>query len=130
MNKYKNIDEFLKDQSPEKIQQIAYIQNLIMDVEPSLTENLKWNAPNYVYNGEDRITLNLMNKEGKVKIILHMGATKQENKKGPRALNEDQGIIDWNSDIRGTICFEDLDDIKAKKAALSKVVADWLSIKT
>jgi hypothetical protein len=128
MKKYKTIAEFLEDQSPEQLEQITLLRTIIMGAEPSLTENLKWNAPNYVYKAEDRITFNLMNKEGKVKLILHMGATKKEEKKGQPVLIDNYGIVEWNSDIRGTITFKDIDDIKEKSIALSELIKKWLLV--
>jgi hypothetical protein len=47
-----------------------------------LTEHIKWNAPSYVLDGEDRITLNLLNKQGLAKLVLHMVATRPENRRG------------------------------------------------
>jgi uncharacterized protein YdhG (YjbR/CyaY superfamily) len=59
-----------------KQHQIDMLRSIILSVEPKLQEHIKWNAPSYVLNGEDRITFNLMNKESLVKLILHMGATR------------------------------------------------------
>ena len=128
MKKYKTLAEFLADQSPDKIEQINKIRDLIVEVEPELEENIKWNAPNYVYKGEDRITFNLMNKQNKVKLVIHMGASKKENKKGNPVLANDENIVDWNSDIRGTITFEDISDIEAKSESLKKVIRSWIAL--
>ncbi len=129
MNKYSTVDEFLSDQTPEKLAQINRIRKLILRVEPSLVETLKWNAPNYVFRDEDRVTFNIMNKEGSVKLIIHMGTSKKENKKGKPVLSDDHGIVEWNSDIRGTISFKNLSDVIEKEHALSDVLMNWLSIK-
>jgi hypothetical protein len=129
MNKYTTVDEFLSDQTPENLAQINHVRKLILRIEPTLVENLKWNAPNYVFQDEDRITFNLMNKEGCVKLILHMGASKKENKKAKPVLTNDHGIVVWNSDIRGTISFNSLDDVLNKEQALSDTITGWLSVK-
>lgn len=128
MNKHKTLAEFLADQTPDKLVQINKIRDLIVEVEPRLEENIKWNAPNYVYKGEDRITFNLMNKQNKVKLVIHMGASKKENKKGNPVLANDEKIVDWNSDIRGTITFEDISDIEAKTESLKKVIRSWIAL--
>lgn len=123
------MDEFLADQPSEKLVQISALRQIIMKVEPNLEESLKWNAPNYTYRGEDRITFNLMNKQNIVKLILHMGATKKEHKSGEPILKDDEGIVEWNSDIRGTISFVDMDDINLSEERLRKVIRSWLLIK-
>lgn len=128
MNKYKTVDEFLSDQTPEKLEQINTLRKIIMRIEPTLIENIKWNAPNYVYKGEDRITFNLMNRQNQVKVLIHMGATKKENKAAKPVLVDDEGIVEWNSDIRGTLAFKDLQEITSREASLEKVIKRWLAI--
>ena len=130
MNKYKSIEEFLSDQTADKLQEINKLRELILHTEPRLVENLKWNAPNYVYNDEDRITFNLMNKQNVVKIIIHMGATRKENKKASPVLGNGQGLVEWNSDIRGTIRFNGMSDISLKKEPFQTLISDWLAVST
>lgn len=128
MNKYKTVAEFLQDQPADKLEQVNTLRALIMAAEPSLTEDIKWNAPNYNLHGEDRITFNVMNKEGLVKLVLHMGASKKEDKKAPPVLKDDKGLVDWSSDIRGAITFANSDDIAAKSADVTALIKDWLKL--
>lgn len=128
MMKYKTTVEFLNDLEPSKREQVDILRKLILSSEPRLEEHIKWNAPSYVFDGEDRITFNLMNKQGVVKLVLHMGATRKENKNGAPILQNDSGLIEWNSDIRGTITFTTIEDISANLDTLKKIVKDWLSL--
>ena len=120
----------MSDQTADKLQEINKLRELILHTEPRLVENLKWNAPNYVYNDEDRITFNLMNKQNVVKIIIHMGATRKENKKASPVLGNGQGLVEWNSDIRGTIRFNGMSDISLKKEPFQTLISDWLAVST
>jgi hypothetical protein len=128
MKKYKTVDEFLQDQSAEKLDQINLVRKPIMGTEPTLIENLKWNAPNYRFHDEDRVTFNLMNREGNVKLILHMGTFKKEDKKGKPVLSEDFGIVEWNSDVRGTISFNNITEIESKTDSLIAIIKGWLKL--
>ena len=128
MNKYKTIDEFLDDQIPERLAEINMIRSLILKSEPALAELIKWNAPSYVYKGEDRITFNLLNKQNQLRLLIHMKKKKKEDKKAKPILIEDEGIVEWNSDIRGTIVFDGISDIESKKLSLQKVIKRWLAI--
>ena len=116
------------DLDPEKRLQIDMLRDVILSVEPKLQEHIKWNAPSYVLDGEDRITFNLMNKESLVKLILHMGATRKEDKKGDPIMNDESGLVHWSSDIRGTLTFMSIEDIQAKTEPLKKIIRDWLAI--
>ncbi|UTT61534.1 DUF1801 domain-containing protein [Microcella humidisoli] len=115
----------LDDQTREQVQ---LLRDIIGSLDPDLTEHVKWNAPSYVLDGEDRITMNLRNKEGVVKLVLHMGATRPEDKKGAPVLVDDEGLVEWASDIRGLITFADADDIRAKEPGLRRVLTSWLAI--
>lgn len=128
MHTYKTVDEFLDDQNEDKRAQIHALRKIILASEPSLTENIKWNAPNYVFGGEDRITFNTVNKEGSVKLILHMGASKKEDKKSEPIMNDDSGLIIWNSNIRGTLTFTDINDINTQQNKVGAIVEKWLTL--
>lgn len=108
--------------------QVELLRDIIGSLGAGLTEHVKWNAPSYVLDGEDRITMNLRNREGVVKLVLHMGATRPENKNGSPVLGTDEGLVEWASDIRGLIAFDDDDDIRAKEPALRRVLTGWLAI--
>lgn len=129
MQKFNTIDEFMGSLDGDKRMQITVLRQVIVSVDPAIREHIKWNAPSYVLDGEDRVTFNVMNKEGVVKLVLHMGATRKENKTDSPVLVEENEIIEWNSDIRGTISFKSMEDVTSNKAALSLILKKWLTIK-
>ncbi len=128
MKKYKDLTEFLNDLEPEKRTQVDELRSIILGLGLELQENIKWNAPNYNYKGVDRITFNLMNKEDKVKIVIHMGTAKKEDKKGEPILKGVADYISWNSDIRATITFDSVEDIKKKTKDLKTLLTKWLKL--
>jgi len=128
MQKYKTIEEFLDDLSEDKRLQVDTLRDLILTTEPQLEEHIKWNAPSYILDGEDRITFNLMNKQEVVKLVLHMGATRQEDKSGTPIMQDESGLIEWSSDIRGVITFTSIEAITSNMTSLKKIITDWLSI--
>lgn len=128
MQKYKSIDEFLKSLDSDKRNQVDYLRDLILSTQPALQEHIKWNAPSYVLDGEDRITFNLMNKQVLVKLVFHMGAARKEDKKGTPVMEDASGLIEWNSDIRGVITFTDFKATTSSRVELKKIIHDWLLI--
>ena len=130
MNKYKTVDEFLRDQSETKKAQIELLRQIIISTEPNVQEGIKWNAPNYVSGGQDRITFNVMNKEGLVKLVFHMGALRKENKKGEPVIADDAAeLLEWVSDIRGYATFKNIEEIRKRKSDLKNFITRWLAIK-
>lgn len=128
MQRYKTVEEFINNLNDDKRSQVDAIRDLILNAQPQLTEHIKWNAPSYALNGEDRTTFNLMNKQGVVKLVLHMGPTRKEDKGGAPIMKDESGLIEWSADIRGMITFNSVEDVQSNKAALIKVFKDWLSI--
>jgi hypothetical protein len=128
MNKYKTVEAFLADLDPSKSEQVTLLREIIKTAQPSLEEHIKWNAPSYIHDGEDRITFNLFNKEGVVKLVFHMGAKRKEDKNAAPLLADDFGLVVWSSDIRGTVSFASLADIEANKEPLTKLVKNWLEV--
>lgn len=126
--KFKTTDEFLNDLDASKRQQVEALRSLILTTEPSLKEHIKWNAPSYVLDVEDRITFNLMNKQQVVKLIFHMGATRKENKKGTPIMQDESGLLEWSSDIRAMVTFTSIEEITSHKDSLQEIIKNWLSI--
>ena len=127
MNKYVTVDEFLNDLTEDRRQQVETLRTIIKNVSSDLTEHIKWNSPSYIFDGEDRITFN-MHYPDQTMVLLHMGATRKENKKADPIMNDETGLIKWNSDIRGTLAFGSLDDIANAQADITKILSAWLLI--
>lgn len=129
MHKYSSVDEFLASLPDNKRSQVLKIRGYVLAANPSLTEHIKWNAPSYAFDGQDRITFNLLNKEGLVKLVFHTGGTRTEDKRGKPVMDDPFSVVEWVSDIRGVVTFTDLDDITSKEKAVKSLVARWLAIR-
>ena len=127
MNKYETVEEFMNGLDDNRRTQVARLRQYILDESPSLTEHIKWNAPSYVKDGEDRITFNTINKEHTVKIVFHMGATRKEDKKGQPIL-KNAALIEWASDIRGYMTFESLEQISTNEKEIKRTIHNWLQL--
>jgi len=127
VQQHKSISDFLNSLDIDMKEQVELLRNLIKSLDFELVEHIKWNAPSYVLEGEDRITFSVINKENRVKLVIHMGATRKEDKKAKPVLTNDGGIVRWSSDIRGYITFIDLEDVKIKSPVLKNVLSSWLA---
>lgn len=121
--------EFIANFDDERKQLVEALLAAITEGFPTLTENIKWNAPNFCYNGKDRLTL-MLHKKDRVSLILHTGAKPKEDKKAPHLFTDDTGLLDWNSNIRATITFFDLIDFLVKRDVFKKAVQQWIEATT
>jgi len=127
MDKYKTFDAYIDALDESRQAQVLKLREYILSVDPLLNEHIKWNAPSYVKDGEDRITFNTVNKAQVATLVLHMGATRKEDKKGQPIL-KDTTLVEWVSDIRGYMTFHSLDEIISNKEAITRIVREWLAL--
>jgi hypothetical protein len=57
--KNKEVTSFLDVQNHPLRKEIEALRKIILDANKSLTENVKWNGPNYCIKLEDRITMKI-----------------------------------------------------------------------
>lgn len=105
--------------------EIHDLRGFILSVNDELTENIKWNGPNYVFNGQDRITMRVQAPK-LVQLIFHRGAKVQEALKD-NFIDDRSGLLDWKSNDRAVITFRNREEIEAGKEALREIVKKWLS---
>lgn len=127
MKKYSTVAEYVADLEGDKLQQVELLRSMIVAIEPTLHERIKWNAPSYALNDDDRITFG-MNKEGTTTLVLHMGATRKEDKKAQPVLSDDHGLVEWKSDIRGLMAFESSQEITEHQSDITDVLKRWLEL--
>ncbi|RZJ94850.1 MAG: DUF1801 domain-containing protein, partial [Brevundimonas sp.] len=59
---------------PEPIRPLTRrLRDVALGAAPDVTEHIKWNAPSFCVEGDDRITLGL-ERSGAVRVVLHRGA--------------------------------------------------------
>ena len=66
------VDEWMKKLAPDLKPAVEAVRKIIKTAAPELNERIKWNAPSYCVNGEDRLTFNLRGKDF-FRLILHCG---------------------------------------------------------
>jgi hypothetical protein len=97
------VDEFLADLTHARKSDVLQIRSAILESDPELTESVKWNAPNFIFNGEDRITFRLQPHD-RVDLILHRGAKKRSDS-DLFVFEDTSGLITWAARDRGVISF-------------------------
>lgn len=127
-NKSKEVTLFLDEQNHPFRKEIEQLRSYILDANNELTENIKWNAPNYCFNNEDRITMRI-NPPKQVQIIFHCGA-KVKVQPNNKLIQDDFGILTWKGNDRAIATFKNITDIENRKDFLSKIVADWITVAT
>ncbi|PJN56417.1 hypothetical protein PAEVO_31400 [Paenibacillus sp. GM2FR] len=117
--------EYLHDLEHPLKAEIEEVTSFILSVDDQITEQIKWNAPSFCVQGEDRITLNLQGK-GFFRIIFHCGA-KVQNHDIKGVMPEDT-LLEWASNDRAIVKIFNLDDLEEKKEPLKQVIIRWIEV--
>ena len=102
---------------------IAVLRAAIMDADPRIEENVKWNSPNFSIDGTDRVTLRL-NPKGGVQVILHRGAKKDDSSFG---VDDPTGELEWRGHDRAILSVADEADAHRVAPQLTELVARWIA---
>ena len=94
---------------------------MILEASPELVEHIKWNAPSYQIDGDDRITMRL--KPGdRVELVLHRGAPKRTD---AFEFVDPVGLVEWKTNDRGVVVFA-AGAVSAMAADVRTLVVAWV----
>ncbi len=126
INLNSEVTGFLDEQNHPFRKEIEHMRNFILSANKSLTENIKWNEPNYCFENEDRITMRIQPPTKQVQLIFHRGAKKQEQPKDKLIANKSKMLV-WKENDRAIATFKNIQDIENGKDELTDIIKDWTS---
>lgn len=103
------------------------LRQIILSVNPEITEQIKWNAPSFCIDGDDRITFNL-SKANLLLVIFHKGAKGKETKGNTPFFKDETGLLEWLSNDRAVVKLGSREDLEVKREPLQKVVKEWIEL--
>lgn len=119
------VTDFLNRLNHPFIKEIELLRHCILAVDKNLTENIKWNGPNYCYDSEDRITMRVQPATNQVQLIFHRGAKKKEQLKDKLIANKSKMLV-WKENDRAIVTFKSMQDIENGKTELTTIVNEWI----
>jgi len=122
------VTNFLDQINPSLRGEIECLRSIIMSTGMNLSEGIKWNAPNYSINGNDRITLRI-NSPKMIQIIFHRGAKVQEQPP-ERILDDKYTILLWKENDRAIASFKSLNEIQDNILILKEIITKWIESTT
>jgi hypothetical protein len=117
------VDHYIAALGEKEAAIVSRLRRLALAAGPGITEHIKWNAPSFCKDGEDRITLGL-DRKGGVRVVLHRGA-KAKDAAGFR-FDDPHGLARWAAPDRGVLAFADVQDVIAQSAAVQDLFSRWI----
>lgn len=122
--KNEEVTSFLDNLNHPLRNEIERIRQIILISNPKLSENIKWNAPNYSYDGEDRITMRIQPPK-QIQIIFHRGAKVLEQPKN-RLINDESKLLVWKTNDRAVATFRNMQEITSNESNFTGIVKEWI----
>jgi hypothetical protein len=121
----REVKAFLDGLKHRRKEEVLVIQNIILSADSGITERIKWNAPSFCIDDDDRITFRLQPGD-RVELIFHRGVAKRDDA-ATFSFKDGSGLLEWVAEDRAMVTFRDLQDVKAKSVALKDLVRRWMS---
>ena len=103
---------------------IEQLRAAILASDDGISESVKWNAPNFRYDGVDRVTFRLQ-PGNRLQLIFHRGVTVRDDV-GDFRFDDPTGLLEWAAPDRAVLTFTDLDDVATKQPAVVELVKRWV----
>ncbi len=105
--------------------EIEALRLIILNSTDGLTENIKWNSPNYCFNDQDRVTMRIQPPK-QIQLIFHRGAKKITQPKD-KLIDDTSGLLIWKENDRAIASFKNMDEIKKTTSNLQKILNSWIN---
>ena len=105
--------------------EIEQVRALILGVDPTIAEGIKWNAPSF-RTSEYFATTNLRAKSG-VGVILHLGAKSRALPAGAVAISDPERLLQWLATDRAAVAFRDAEELRTRTIAFQSILRQWIT---
>lgn len=116
-NQSEQVDEFMEKLDHPFKAEVQMVREIIKNVNPDITEQIKWNAPSFSYKGDSLVTFNLWEKK-RVHLVVH----------NPLVSKVKSKLLEGDYDHRRMAYFADQSDIQAKRQTLEKALKDLIKL--
>ena len=103
---------------------VEHLRDAILASDPEIAEHVKWKAPSFCREGEDRITFQLRRPD-RIQLVFHRGA-KVRADAGSFTFDDPTGLLRWATTDRAVVTFGDLAEVEARTGELRDLVGRWV----
>jgi len=111
------VNEFMEELDHPLKAEVQMIREIIKGVDKDITEQIKWKAPSFSYEGEYLVTFNLRTTEH-IHLVFHH----------PMIASVKSNLLEGDYKDRRMAYFLDEKDIRAKRPALERALKDLIKL--
>lgn len=122
-NQSVKVDQFMEALDHPFKAEVEEVRTAILASNPRITEHIKWKAPSFGYDGQDRVTFRL-HPPTALQLIFHRGAKVKEI--GDFTFSDESGLMRWVTADRAVVTLDDTNEVQARLDDLVSLVNRWL----
>jgi hypothetical protein len=104
---------------------IEQLRMIILNADDRITENIKWNGPNYCFENQDRITMRV-HPPKQIQVIFHRGIKKLVQPKD-KIIDDNSALLVWKENDRAVVSFKDIKSVEKSGSELKDIVNKWIT---
>ena len=104
---------------------VEAVRAALIGTDPAIGEQIKWNAPSFTWQGEDRVTFNIR-PNAPLLLIFHRGAKAKAD--AGFAFQDETGLMDWKAPDRAVVTIASEADWTADGAAITALIRRWMAV--
>jgi len=120
------VDQYLAALQHPLKDSVQQLRLAILNSNPGISETIKWNAPNFRFADQDRVTFRLQ-PGNKLQLIFHRGALKRADT-ADFSFEDSTGLMTWLAPDRAMIDFPDQASVAATQSAVVELVNRWVVV--
>lgn len=120
------VTKFLDELNHPMRTEIEELRRIILNSTIGLTENIKWNGPNYCFDDQDRLTMKIQPPK-QIQLIFHTGA-KRLNQPKDKLIDDKSGLLIWKENDRAIATFKNINEIKKTESNLERIINNWITV--
>lgn len=113
-NRNPDVDIWFENYDNPQKALVEAVRNAILDIDPRVTEAIKWKAPTFIYEGN--IASFFPRSKQHVVLMFHTGAS----------LPNPHGLLEGDGETARSAKFLSYDDLAAKQPALEALIRAWI----
>lgn len=122
-NQSRDVDAFLATLDHAMRDDILGLRAAILASNPRITERIKWKAPSFCIDGDDRVTFRLPPRGG-FQLVFHRGV-KVRDATG-FAFHDTTGLMEWAAADRAIVRLADSADVESRQSQIVTLVNRWM----
>ncbi|MGV9771462.1 DUF1801 domain-containing protein [Streptosporangium sp. NPDC003464] len=123
-NRSGDVDRFMAALDHPLKAGVEQLRSAILASNSDISEHVKWNAPSFRHDGEDRVTFRLQPGD-RLQLVFHRGA-KVRADGAEFAFQDPTGLMTWLAPDRAVVTLPDLEAVRSQQVAVVSLVNQWV----